>query len=76
MIRNGLSGKNDVLKSLCETYVVTIRNMQLPKKPRVFDVTVNSKGEILRYEIQNIKGNLFIEDVEVHQQIMAALAEK
>ena len=59
MIRNGLSGKNDVLKSLCETYVVTIRNMQLPKKPRVF-----------------IKGNLFIEDVEVHQQIMAALAEK
>ena len=29
MIRNGLSGKNDVLKSLCETYVVTIRNMQL-----------------------------------------------
>ena len=47
MIRNGLSGKNDVLKSLCETYVVTIRNMQLPKKPRVFDVTVNSKGEIL-----------------------------
>ena len=76
MIRNGLSGKNDVLKSLCETYVVTIRNMQLPKKPRVFDVTVNSKGEILRYDIQNIKGNLFIEDVEVHQQIMAALAEK
>ena len=71
MIRNGLSGKNDVLKSLCETYVVTIRNMQLPKKPRVFDVTVNSKGEILRYDIQNIKGNLFIEDVEVHQQIMA-----
>lgn len=50
--------------------------MQLPKKPRVFDVTVNSKGEILRYDIQNIKGNLFIEDVEVHQQIMAALAEK
>ena len=47
-----------------------------PKKPRVFDVTVNSKGEILRYDIQNIKGNLFIEDVEVHQQIMAALAEK
>mgnify|MGYP000476588462 CR=1 FL=1 len=76
LIRNGLSGKNDVLKSLCETYVVTIRNMHLPKKPRVFDVTVNSKGEILRYDMQNIKGNLYIEDVEVHKQIMAALAEK
>ena len=24
----------------------------------------------------NIKGNLYIEDVEVHKQIMAALAEK
>ena len=71
-----LQQTNDVLKSLCETYVVTIRNMQLPNKPRVFDVTVNSKGEILRYDIQNIKGNLFIEDVEVHKQIMAALAEK
>lgn len=55
---------------------MTLGSISLPKKPRVFDVTVNSKGEILRYDIQNIKGNLFIEDVEVHQQIMAALAEK
>lgn len=62
--------------SAADEVLITIRNMQLPKKPRVFDVTVNSKGEILRYDIQNIKGNLFIEDVEVHQQIMAALAEK
>lgn len=57
-------------------YLIGLKKGQFSYQERVFDVTVNSKGEILRYDIQNIKGNLFIEDVEVHQQIMAALAEK
>ena len=53
----------------CSTYVVSIRNRHLPKMPRVFDVTVNKKGDILRYEMQNIKGNLYVEDQDVQQQI-------
>jgi hypothetical protein len=37
---------------------------------------VNGRGEILRYDIQNIKGNIFIEDIEVKQQIHDALTQK
>lgn len=38
-------------------------------------INISQVYESLRYN-DYIKGNLFIEDVEVHQQIMAALAEK
>ena len=54
---------------------VKIRNRKLPKEPRVFDVTVNDKGDILRYELQNIKGNIFIDDEDVREQINEALAK-
>lgn len=63
------------MEQICDTYVVTIRNMHLPKKPRVFDVTVNNRGDILRYDMQNIKGNLFIEDCEVQKQIKEFLIQ-
>ena len=55
---------------------VKIRNRSLPKEPRVFDVTVNENGEILRYDLQNIKGSLFIEEDDLKQQIKEALEIK
>jgi len=58
------------------TTQVKIRNRSLPKSPRVFDVTVNEKGEILRYDMQNIKGSIFIEEAEVKKQIKEALEDK
>lgn len=51
------------------TIKIPIRNYKLPKKPRVFDVTVNEKGEILRYDLQNIKGTIYIEKYNVTEQI-------
>lgn len=58
------------------TTKIPIRTPQLPKTPRVFDVTVNEKGDIIRYDMQNIKGTLFIDQAEVKKQIQAALKEK
>ncbi len=58
------------------TRKVIIRNTTLPKSPRVFDVTVDENGQILRYDMQNIKGNIFIDNVEVKKQIEEALTEK
>ena len=58
------------------TKKIPIRNHDLPKTPRVFDVTVNEKGDILRYEMQNIKGSVFIDDKEVKRQIQEALTDK
>lgn len=55
---------------------VSIRNRNLPKNPRVFDVTVNKQGKILRYDLQNIQGSLFVEDCDVRQQIQEALRMK
>ena len=55
---------------------VSIRNRKLPKNPRVFDVTVNKQGKILRYDLQNIQGSLFVEDCDVRQQIQEALMTK
>ena len=55
---------------------IQIRNHNLPKSPRVFDVTVNEDGEILRYDMQNIRGCVFIEDAEVKRQIQEALENK
>lgn len=73
MINNRFGTSVKTSQSLCKTYVIAIRNLNLPKKPRIFDVTVNSQGEILRYDLQNIKGSLFIEDSEVQKQIQNAL---
>ena len=53
---------------------ISIRNYLLPKGPRVFDVTVDENGEIIRYEMQNIKGALFVDGAEVKRQIQEALA--
>ena len=55
---------------------IPIRNPQLPKTLRVLDVTVNENGDIIRYDMQNIKGTLFIDQAEVKKQIQAALKEK
>ena len=51
------------------TIRIPIRNYKLPKKPRVFDVTVNENGEILRYDLQNIKGTVYIDEYNVNEQI-------
>lgn len=55
---------------------VSIRNRELPKKPRVFDVTVDEKGDILRYDMQNIKGSMFVDTKDVREQIKEALLTK
>lgn len=54
---------------------IQIRNKALPKNPRVFDVTVNEQGEIIRYDVQNIVGALYIDTKEVKRQIRDALLE-
>ncbi len=53
---------------------IPIRNHRLPKAPRVFDVTVNEKGKILRYDIQNIKGRLYVDEEDLASQIKNALS--
>ena len=53
---------------------ISIRNRDLPKSPRVFDVTVGEDGAILKYEMQNIRGAVCIDGVEVKRQIEEALA--
>ena len=58
------------------TRKIQIRNTNLPQCPRVFDVTVDENGDVLRYDMQNIKGRIFIEDKEEKRQIKEALAEK
>ncbi len=55
---------------------ISIRNCNLPNSPRVFDVTVDDNGKIIRYDMQNIRGRVFIEDVEVKKQIQKALKRK
>lgn len=57
------------------TKQIKIRNHELPKAPRVFDVTVNENGDILRYDMQNIKGSVFISQDEVQKQIKEALSD-
>lgn len=52
---------------------VAIRNYDLPKHPRVFDVVVTEEGDIIRFEIKNIKGTLYINAEEIHRQISEAL---
>ena len=42
---------------------------------RVFDVVINSLGEIQRYETQNIKGCVFVDETEVRRQIQDFLDE-
>ncbi len=55
---------------------IQIRNKKLPKEPRVFDVTVNEYGDIIRYDLQNIRGSIYIEDVDVKKQILEELSKK
>lgn len=55
------------------TKKIPIRNKELPKNPRVFDVTVNEAGDILRYDMKNIKGAVYIDEKEVKRQIQEAL---
>lgn len=52
---------------------IPIRNKDLPKSPRVFDVTVNEAGDIIRYDMKNIKGAVYIDEKEVKKQIKEAL---
>lgn len=59
-----------------EQMKVSIRNRKLPKKPRVFDVTVDKNGVILRYDMQNIKGSLYVDTGDVREQIQEALMAK
>ncbi len=54
--------------------VVTIRNRELPKCPRIFDVIVDAEsGRILRYVIQNIRGEQFVDSDDMEKQIEEAL---
>lgn len=52
---------------------VTIRNRSIPKCPRVFDVIVDTEGNIIRYELQNIRGSVFVDMDDVRVQIQEAL---
>lgn len=55
---------------------VPIRNYGLPGDPRVFDVTVDDAGNVIRYDMQNIKGRMFIEEDEVIRQVREAMKDK
>lgn len=55
---------------------IPIRNYNLPNDPRIFDVTVDDFGNILRYDMQNISGRLFIEEAEVIRQVREALKKR
>ena len=59
-----------------ESMTIKIRNYNLPKNPRVFDVTVNDKGEIINYQMQNIKGCICVGADEVNRQIKEAISKK
>ena len=48
---------------------IPIYNYNLPKHPRIFDVMVNKSGKIVRYETQNIKGSVYVDEAEVQKQI-------
>ena len=48
---------------------IQIRNNDLPKHPRMFDVMVDERGNIVRYIFQNIKGAFQIDHEEVKRQI-------
>lgn len=52
---------------------IPIRNYDLPKAPRVCDALVNESGEIVRLEMQNIKGKVFVDLKEIERQIQIAL---
>lgn len=52
---------------------VIIRNRSIPKQPRVFDVIVDESGDIIRYELQNIRGAMFVDMCDVLLQIKEAL---
>lgn len=54
---------------------IIIRNLKLPKAPRVFDVTVDEKGIIQRYDMQNIKGCTYVDNEDVQMQIQEALKQ-
>jgi len=45
----------------------------MPKHPRIFDVIVNRSGKIIRYETQNIKGSVYVDEEEVQKQISGYL---
>ena len=60
-----------------DTIKIPIRNKNLPEAPRVFDVTVNiSNKAIVRYDMQNIRGRLFIDNDDVQQQIDEAFDKR
>ena len=52
---------------------VSIRNRNVPKEPRIFDVLVDDTGQIIRYEIQNIRGMVYVDMKDVLLQIQEAL---
>lgn len=54
---------------------VTIRNRNIPKCPRIFDVIVDTEGNIVRYELQNIRGSVFVDMDDVRMQIQEALSK-
>lgn len=54
---------------------VTIRNRNIPKCPRIFDVIVDTEGNIIRYELQNIRGSIFVDMDDVRVQIQEALSK-
>lgn len=54
---------------------VTIRNRNIPKCPRIFDVIVDTEGNIVRYELQNIRGSVFVDMDDVRIQIQEALSK-
>lgn len=58
------------------TRTVTIRNRKLKKNPRVCDAVVTIDGQLIRLEIQNIKGATFIDYDDIDAQIKEALSEK
>ena len=57
-----------------ERFTVQIRNLDQPKHPRVFDVVVDDAGNILWYELQNVRGPYRIDEISVKNQIREYLS--
>lgn len=56
-------------------YKVQIRDRKRPKTPRIFDVTVDERGNILRYDIQNLRGAFSVDGEDVRGQIRTAIQQ-
>lgn len=57
------------------TRIITIRNRKIKRSPRICDAIVTIDGQILRLEMKNIKGAVFVDFDDINAQIQEALVK-